>query len=44
MTKTTQNYKNYRNGARTRVQTSETGFSNGMFYTDQPLNTQKHVF
>lgn len=41
MTKTTQNYKNYRNGARTRVQTSETGFSNGMFYTDQPLNTQK---
>ena len=41
MTKTTQNYKNYRNGARTRVQTSETGFSNGMFYTDQPLSTQK---
>lgn len=41
MTKITQNYKNYRNGARTRVQTSETGFSNGMFYTDQPLNTQK---
>ena len=41
MTKTTQNYKNYRNGARTRVQTSETGFSNGMFYTDQPLGTQK---
>lgn len=41
MTKTTQNYKNYRNGARTRVQTSETGFSNGMFYTDQPLSAQK---
>ena len=44
MTKTTQSYKNYRNGARNRVQTSETGFSAGMYFTEQPLDTGKTRF
>ena len=43
MTKTTQSYKNYRNGARNRVQTSETGFSAGMYFTE-PLDTGKTRF